>query len=112
MVSYRIATEADMRAFYDGRVPYTMRGVALLVDGVCLAMIGVAFYRGITYMFSEYKPDFEPCLKRFASLRAVKLAMSMLENIPGPVYALADNERLLMRLGFVPHQDGIYAWRS
>lgn len=108
MVSYRFATAADVREFYNG-VPFTMRAVAVFVDGVCLAMICLLRHRGKAWMCAEYKPGFEPFMKRFAILRAVKLAMSMAK---GPVYALADNKPLLKRLGFVPYEGDVYQLRA
>lgn len=104
MVEHRFATAADVRAFY-GAVPFTMRAVAVLVDGVCLGLITLLHYRGKSWMCADHKPDIEPHLKSFAILRATKLAMSMVQ---GPVYALADNKPLLERLGFVPHDGDIY----
>lgn len=111
MVRYRFATENDIRAFY-GAVPFTMRAVAVLVDGVCLGLIFLIRPLGKAWMCADYKPEFEPCLKRFAVMRAAKLAMSMLKGVRGPVFALADNKPLLKRLGFVPFQDDIYQWRG
>lgn len=107
MVKHRLATEQDIRSFY-GCVPFTMKAVAILVDGACLCLITLLYYRGKKWMCADYTPAFEPCLKRFVVLRAAKLAMSLVKEERGPVYALADNKPLLERLGFVPYEGDIY----
>lgn len=102
MVEYRYATAADVRDFY-GKIPFTLRAVAILVDGACLGLITLLHYRGKAWLCADHKPDLD--VKRFAILRATKLAMTMVQ---GPVYALADNKPLLERLGFVPYEGDIY----
>ena len=104
MVSYRFATSDDIRGFY-GHIPFTMQAVAVIVDGACMALITLLRAHGKAWICADYKPGFEPCLKRFAILRALKLAMSL---VRGEVFALADNKPLLERLGFMPHDGDVY----
>lgn len=108
-ITFRYATPDDIRDFY-GRIPYTMRAVAVLSEAGCEGLIGLVREKGIWCMFSEYRAGFEPCLKRFTILRAAKFAMRLLEQIREPVFAFAENPTLVQRLGFTPYHGQVYVW--
>jgi hypothetical protein len=89
----------------------------MTIDGEPSAIIGLARWAGYAQFFSEYREPYRRHLKSMVTLRALKLAMQMVEETPLPVYAVAeeteaDSVRVLTRLGFVPVTENVYQWRS
>lgn len=117
MIAYRYATAADIARYYEGRPHPTLRAVVLTLDDEPAAIVGVANEGGYGKLFSEYKPEFAPHLKSMATLRAIKLAMSLVASSRLPVVAVRDedepdSDRVLKRLGFVNEEEDVYRWVS
>lgn len=116
-LGYRYATAADIERYYQEKLYPTMRAVVMTIDGEPSAVIGLARWAGFAQFFSEYRESYRQHLKSMTTLRALKLAMSMVEETPLPVYAAAeedepDSVRVLTRLGFVPVTENVYQWRN
>lgn len=120
----RRATAADLRAYYGGDAPATVKAFAAILDGEVVGVAGIAFgglskARPVAEAFSEFKPALRPHLRSMAVLRAVKAVQAMIARTrPAPV-AIADarhpnSERLLQRLGAVRigacEQGEVYQW--
>lgn len=108
----RQATEADLRRWFDGKVPVTMRAYVCDHEGELLGLFGIAMCRDHAQAFSDYRPgmrDFE-----FTMGRAALQFAGMLARMTVPVLAVCSKReptapRLLERLGFVHQQDEV--WR-
>lgn len=112
-LTYRFATAADLTRFYGELPRQTIRAVVVLLNGEPAGVIGLARDGGCAKFFSEYRPEVEPHLRRFEVLRAIKLAMSLVESSTTEVYAVREEGTdVLPRLGFVHVEDDIYKWPS
>jgi hypothetical protein len=112
-LTYRFATESDLRQFYGELPRQTVRAVVILLDNEPAGIIGLARESGCEKLFSEYKPEMQPHLRRFEVLRAIKLAMTLVESAKCDVYAVRDEGTdILLRLGFEHVEDDIYKWPS
>ena len=110
-LTYRFATESDLRRFYGELPRQTLRAVVILLDGEPAGIIGLARDAGCEKLFSEAKPELEPHLRRFEVLRAIKLAMTLVESSKCDVYAVREEGTdVLLRLGFEHIEDDIYKW--
>jgi len=120
----RRATAADLRAYYGGDPPATVKAFAAVLDGKVMGVMGIAYgglakSRPAPEVFSESKPEFARHRKSFAVLRAVKELMAMIARTkPAPI-AIADrnypqSRQLLQRLGAVRigqcEQGEVYQW--
>ena len=111
MITYQYATASDIDAYYGERPRPTMRAIAISLNGVPAAIIGLYFAGDRLMAFSEFKPELEPHLKSMTVLRAIKAAQRMFEQSKRPVYAVGDEcSRILDRLGFKHIDDGVYRW--
>jgi hypothetical protein len=112
-LTYRFATAEDFRKFYGSPQRMTTRAVAILVDDEPVGIIGLALGLDCATLYSDAKPEIEPHLKRMTVLRAIKLAMRMVEQCGRDVYAKRqDGTDTILRLGF-EHFDGeVYRWRG
>lgn len=100
-----------MRRFYGELPRQTIRAVVLLLDGEPAGVIGLARNGGCEKLFSEYKPEMQEHLRRFEVLRAIKLAMTLVESSRCEVYAVREEGTdVLLRLGFEHVEDDIYKW--
>ncbi|MGE0151781.1 MAG: hypothetical protein AB7R90_04135 [Reyranellaceae bacterium] len=122
----RRATAADLRQYYGGDPPATVKAFAALLDGEVVGVAGIAFgglarTRPAPEVFSEFSPALAPHLTSMPVLRAVKKLQAMITRTrPAPI-AIADrrfpqSEDLLRRLG-ARHVDSceqgeIYQWPS
>lgn len=83
----------------------------VLLDDEPAGVIGLARGSGCEKLFSEYKPEMH--LHRFEVLRAIKLAMTLVESSKCDVYAVREEGTdILLRLGFEHVEDDIYKWPS
>lgn len=112
MISWRYATAADIDRFYEGRPRETMRAVAIILDDEPVGIIGLAKEPDRDRLFSEYKPELEPHIRRIAVLRAIKAVMAWVEASKIPVYAISEGTGILERLGFKQVSGEIYTWHS
>lgn len=110
-LTYRFATESDLRRFYGELPRQTTRAVVVLLEGEPAGIIGLARDAGCEKLFSEYKPEMNQHLRRFEVLRAIKLAMSLVKSSKCDVYAVREEGTdILLRLGFEHVEDDIYKW--
>jgi hypothetical protein len=110
-LTYRFATESDLRQYYGDLPRPTVRVVVVLLNGEPAGVIGLARDVGCERLFSEYKPEMQRHLRRFEVLRAIKLAMSLVESSKCDVYAVREEGTdILLRLGFEHVEDDIYKW--
>ncbi len=104
-VTYRPATAADAAAYY-GRSPgLTFRGYVAVKGDEVLGICGVNYTHGMRVAFSEFKEALRS--DRRALAKGVRMTMRIVNQIKGPVYAVADDEeptstKLLAKLGWVP----------
>lgn len=83
-----------------------MRAIVVKLDDEPKGIIGLAREASHFRMFSEYKPELEPYLKKITTLRAIKAAMAWAAQSRMTVVASCQfSPQLLIRLGFV-HWDG------
>lgn len=110
-LSYRWATATDLRRFYGELPGPTIRAVVALLDDEPVGVIGLARDRDCDKLFSDAKPEVMPHMARFAVLRMIKLAMSMVESSGRDVYAVRqEGTDILVRLGFRHVEGDIYKW--
>lgn len=114
-VGWRFATAADIDAYYGERPQQTVRAVAITLNDEVAAIIGIARHFNHARFFSEFRPQLRPHLRTFPVMRALKTAQAMIHESRLPVYAIAeetepDATRILMRLGFILHEENIYLW--
>lgn len=110
-LTYRFATESDLRQFYGELPRQTIRAVVVLLDGEPAGVIGLARDGGCAKLFSEYKPEMQHHLRRFQVLRAIRLAMTLVESSISEVYAVREEGTdVLLRLGFEHVEGDIYKW--
>jgi hypothetical protein len=123
-VEVRRATAADLREYYGGDPPATVKAFAALLDGKVMGVMGIAYgglarTRPAPEAFSESRPEFAHYRKSMPVLRAIKELQAMIQRTwPRPI-AIADrqypqSEELLQRLGAVRigacEQGEVYQW--
>jgi hypothetical protein len=104
-VTYRPATAADAEAYYGRNPGLTFRGYVAVKGDEVLGICGVNYTNGMRVAFSEFKEALRS--DRRALAKGVKMTMKLVNQIKGPVYAVADDEeptaaKLLAKLGWVP----------
>jgi hypothetical protein len=123
-VEVRRATAADLREYYGGDPPATVKAFVALLDGKVMGVMGIAYgglarARPAPEAFSESRPEFAPYRRSMAVLRGIKQVVAMIRRTrPAPI-AIADrnypqSEQLLQRLGAVRighcEQGEVYQW--
>lgn len=112
-LTYRLATRDDLTRFYGAPQQSTIRAVTVLLEGRQVGVIGLEMLPNAAKLFSDYSPDLVPHIRRLPVMRAVKLAMKMVESCGRPVYAIMqDDSDMLPKLGFEHYQDEVYQWRG
>lgn len=112
-VTYRFATAEDFRRYYGTTQKMTMRAVAILLDEEPVAIIGIAYGLDCATLFADYKPEIDPYRKRMTVLRAIKLAMTLVESCGRDVYAKRqEGTDIVERLGFDHLENEVYRWHS
>jgi hypothetical protein len=99
-LTWGYATAADIDDFYSGRPRESMRAVVIRIDERPVAIIGLAKEPERDRLFSEYKAEFKPHIRRMAVLRAIKCVMGWVESSKIPVYAISEGTGILEKLGF------------
>ena len=104
-VTFRPATAKD--AFrYAGKIPpFSFRGYVAELDDEIVGIGGVYYQDGVPIAFSEMRPAMR--LHRKAIAKACRMLMQFLNQLGGPVYAVACPTEatapyLLAKLGFKP----------
>lgn len=113
MITWNYASSADIDAYYGERPSPTMRAIAIRLDDVPAAIIGLYFDGDRMMAFSEFKPEFEPYLKSMTVMRAIKSAQRMFAQSKKPVFAVGEGcSCILERVGFQHLDEGVYLWRG
>lgn len=110
MLTWTHATAADIDAYYDGRPRETMRAICIKLDGVPVAIIGLAKEATRDRAFSEYRPAMQPYLRSITVGRAIMAFVKWLHESRVPVYAISEGTGLLERIGFQQVSGEIYEW--
>lgn len=120
----RRATLDDLRSYYGGDPPATVRAWALLLDGKVMGVLGIAYgglarERSVPEVFSESREEFAPYRNTMPVIAAIKDVMRLVKRTkPAPI-AIADkrfpqSEQVLRRLGALRigtcEQGEIYQW--
>ena len=90
-----------------------MRAIVVTQDDEVTGIAGVVRERDMGKFFSDYAPKLQPYLRSITVMRAVKEAVRLVKEYPGPVLAIArDAEgcRILHRLGFTHLYGAWYGW--
>jgi hypothetical protein len=91
----------------------TMRAVAILIDDMPHAIIGVAYGIDCATLFADYTPEMERLKHRMTVLRAIKLAMTLVKSCGRDVYAKRqEGTDVVERLGFEHLENEVYRWPS
>ncbi len=111
-----MATAADVREFYDGPCPHSMRACVALLDGRPVALGGIAYREGLLYAFMELKDEMRPYRLSIGKF-ARRLTEIFGRGVPGITIAEPSEPtapRLLEWLGFefvATCDDGeVYRW--
>ena len=104
-VTFRRATAADALAYYGKPAPFSFRGYVAELGDEVIGIGGVYYQDGTPIAFSEMRPAMRTHRKAIA--KACRMLMQFLNQIGGPVYAVAcptepTAPRLLAKLGFKP----------
>ena len=121
MLEIRTATEADVRAFYDGPPLYRVDACVALLDRVPVALGGIAYHPdapGALYAFMELKDAIRPyrfSIGKFARRLADTFGGAELPGIAVAAPSEANAGRLLQWLGFehvASSSEGeVYQWQ-
>jgi hypothetical protein len=120
-VTARAATAADLAAFYGAPIPHTVQAMVVEADGTPLAIIGLVRSHGQLTLFSDYRPEFRPYMRKIATMRALKRVTGWMQERARVVFAISDRNEpespaLLERLGFEHIDSGptgdIYQWQA
>lgn len=111
----RLATAADVEAFY-GRAPeHTMRGYVVMLGNRPVALGGIVYRFGALCAFSEMKDELRPY--KVSIVRFARKIGEILNGVPGMAVASPSepgSERLLRRLGFEhvgsSNEGEVYRW--
>ncbi len=113
MIKHRYATSEDIIKFY-GKVPHTMRAMALIKDDEVLGIGGVAYDEDQIKLFMDIKEE----AKNYpvALMKASYDFMDFVKDNYSVLYAVVGNNetapRYLERLGLKEYLEGIYVWHS
>lgn len=109
MITYRLASAADVDRYYGERPSSTIRAVMIFLDEEPVGIAGLSRAGDRFVAFSEFKPELKPHLKSMPVLRAVKAAQRMIHEAPLPVIVQdSENPELMIRLGFVEIRPGVH----
>ncbi len=109
-MNIRYATEKDLREWFDGAIPTSMRAVVVEKDGRLLGIGGIARNEDHLQAFSRVTNELRPHKVTLGRL-AVKVR-ALMEGL-GPLWAVCDpteptSPNLLAWCGFEHMQDGVW----
>jgi hypothetical protein len=90
-----------------------MKANVALINGEVVGVIGVERQPEFGVFFSDFKPQLQPYLKSITIMRAIKDAMTFVEQYRGPVLSHAATVEgciVLNRLGFTHMHGAWYGW--
>lgn len=113
----RYATREDIERYYGEPPRHTLRAVVALADDEPAGIIGIARAGHYWVLHSEFRERLRPHLRSITLLRAIKMAMHLVEDCRGSVVALVspdepDSRRILLRLGFTEtnEDEEVFLW--
>jgi hypothetical protein len=98
---------------------HTVQAMVVEVGEEILAVIGLVRAHDQVTLFSDYRPEFRPFMRRIATMRALRTVRGWMAARGVPVFAIADpgepeSPSLLERMGFEHFDSGptgeIYRW--
>lgn len=98
----RLATDDDVRAFYDGPLPLTVKAWVADLDGKVIGIAGMVYDHGMpAYLFAGMKPE----MKRYKRtiVRASKMVLDAFRHVPAGAFVdpkIPNARRFLEHLGF------------
>ena len=114
-IGWRFATAVDIDAYYGSRPEQTIRALVVTLNDQVAGVVGIARHADHARFFGEFRPELRKHLKSLPAMRAIKRAQAFIEESVLPVFAIAEETepdaiRFLTRLGFVHHEENIFAW--
>jgi len=119
MLQTRIATAADVTAYYGHPSHETLKAYVAILGGECVGLVGIARAGANTRFFSDFKPELRPYIGGPSVMRAVLRALKWVQESKVPVITIAtpdepNAEVIIRKLGFVhyaPSEHGeVYVW--
>lgn len=115
MIKVELASESEIRAFHDGKVPSTMSAYAMKDGDNVVAMFGLERHKGYRIAYSSIKEDGRKYRKQI--LKCGKMLVGIIAASRVPVYAVRDDneptsDAFLRHLGFEQLKDEVYLWRQ
>lgn len=104
-----------MLAFYGEPHRHSLRANSILMDEEVVAIVGVVRHPEWGIFFTEHKPQLRPYLSSVTVWRAIKDAMTFVQNYKGPVMSIAEHAEgciNLKRLGFDHLYGAWWGWLS
>lgn len=108
----------DVEEFKDPPIP-SVKGIAWDLDGECVGIAGIAYYKHFVLAFSTVSEKMRPFLETITTARGIKASQKLFRECRGPVFAQVDKDEptsvaLLERLGFVQSEDNeeLYQWQN
>lgn len=109
-----------LQRFYGHPPAHTTRGVALVVDGEPIYVIGLYYEAERMVLFSDTKPEVRALEKTGEMKRLVvhglRQVAELMHSLNAPVYAVAErgegSVRLLTRLGFKRGPRNVFIWEG
>lgn len=80
------------------------------MDGTVVGLVGVVRQPEWGVFFSEHKPQLRPYLSSVTVWRAIKDAMTIVQDYRGPVMSIAENAESCMQLNRLGFQHLYGAW--
>ena len=112
-ITTRLASGADVEAYFGKPPEVTMRAYVALVDDKVCGVVGVAREGNIGKFFADFNEKLAPYLASPAVMRVVKKSLGFCDAYRGPVISIAEHAegcRILFRLGFTHLEGEYYAW--
>lgn len=97
----RLATAADVEAFYGHKPESTMRGYVAMLDGRPVGIGGITYKCGVLCAFSEIRDELRPY--KVSIMKFGRKIVQLFGDAPGMAVASRDepgSERFLTALGF------------
>ena len=114
-----IPATLDLITEFEGQPPeLTQKTLAVRENNETIALTGILLNQSRWILFSHIHPDVQKDLRKYKRevILASRKVLEMVKNQPLPVYAKAQegvdgSDRLLIHLGFVHIERGLYKWQ-
>jgi hypothetical protein len=103
----RLATTADVRAYFGALPAQTMRAYVAEMGGEIVGIVGLVQERGGAALFADWREVLRPHFRSMAVMRAIRAVLGWVQASVVPVVAGAKEDEplapgLLERMGFRP----------